>query len=455
MTNGPQSPEGGNPGLHVEDILRLAVGPEADYYLQEMREQAADRFAVIKVGGDTVKNDLESLSSDIAMLAKLGLYPVVVHGGGPQINAELEARGIEEKRHNGLRVTDEATLESVEQGLGQVNETLVEALKSKGVVAEPVTSGVFTAHYKNKASLGFVGEVDTVDPAQIQQAIAAGKVPIVSCLGQATDGQPLNINGDVAARALGATLQPDKFIMLTNVPGVLDEDKQVISVLNDTQHIDALIEDGTISAGMIPKVESAMGVLRELPQDSSVVITNPQQLVRELFTHEGGGTLLRHGDAITHLPSVEAVDQEAVRGLIETSFGKQLVDNYFETLPEEAEIFITDRGYRGLAIVLPSEHGPAYLDKLAVRPEYGGQGIGDEIVDKVLESHPEGVYWRVRKDNKSLEWYRSRGRGQEYDMGDDEWLVFFTKEVKSDDRARYAAQAILKEQTVFIDQSKN
>lgn len=426
----------------------MAIGPEADFYLQEMRELEPGRFAVIKVGGETVNQDLESLTSDIAMLADLGLYPVIVHGGKPQINADLEAGGITPKRHNGLRITDEDTLESVQRGLGQVNKLLVDTLASKGVEAVGITGGVFEAHYKDREVLGYVGEVDRVDTSAIQEAVEAGKVPIVSCLGEDSEGNPLNINGDPAAQALGAAMQPHRFIMLTDVPGVLGRDRRVMSVLNDTQKVESLIADGTISEGMIPKVESGMRALHDLPADSSVVITNPQTLIRELFTHQGGGTLLRHGDAIAHLPSVQAVDQDAVRALIETSLGKQLVDDYFEQLPEDAEVFITDRGYRGLAIVLPGAPGqPAYIDKLVVRPEDQGHGIGDELVDKVLDEHPEGVYWRVRKDNKSLDWYRSRGRGQEYDWNDDEWIVFFTQEVKPDDRARYAGMAILKEQT--------
>ena len=441
--------EQAQPRNDVAEMLRLTIGPEADFYLQEMRELEPGRFAVIKVGGETVSQDLESLSSDIAMLANLGLYPVIVHGGGPQINEDLETRGIEPKRHKGLRITDEDTLESVQRGLNRVNQTLVDALSAKGVGATGINEGVFVAHHKDKETLGHVGEVDHVETAAIQEAIEAGKVPIVSCLGQDAEGNPLNINGDPAAQALGAAMQPYRFIMLTDVPGVLGRDRRVMSVLNDTQKVEELIADGTISEGMIPKVESGMSILHDLPQDSSVVITNPQQLLRELFTHQGGGTLLRHGDAITHLQSVDAVDQQEVRKLIENSLGKRLLDDYFEKLPEDAEIFITDRGYRGLAIVLPSENGhPAYIDKLVVRPEEQGHGIGDEIVDKVLEEHPEGVFWRVRKDNKSLDWYRSRGRGQEYDWNDDEWILFFTKEVKPDDRAQYAAMAILKEQTV-------
>ncbi len=439
-----------NQGPGVSEILRITIGQEADYYLQLMRELEPDRFAVIKVGGEAIEQELDSLTSDIAVLANLGLYPVIIHGGNPQINADLQARGIETKKHNGIRITDEDTLRSVETGLGQANQALVEALAEKGVQATSVVGGVFSAGYKDKEALGFVGEVEQVNTEAIRQAIREKKIPIVSCIGQDETGQPLNINGDTAAQALGATMQPSKFIMLTSTPGVLGRDGQLLNVINDTQEVKKLIDDGTISEGMIPKVEAGMKVLHKLPAESSVVITDPAQLMKELFTHQGGGTLLRHGDAITHLPSISAVDQDAVRSLIETAFNKRLVDDYFDTLPEDTEVFITDRGYRGIAIVIPGKEGePAYLDKLVVRPEEAGHGIGDEIVDKVLQEHPEGVFWRVRKNNKSLPWYRSRGRGQEYDWSDDEWIIFFTREVKPDDRAQFAAQAVLRAETVL------
>lgn len=436
-------------GPDVAEMLQATIGPEADYYLQEMHGLEPSRFAVIKVGGETVEQDLDSLASDIAMLTNLGLYPVIVHGGSSQINADLKARGITPKMLGGIRVTDKDTLGSVQRGLAQVNQTIAEALSSRGVEAIGINEGVFTANYKDREALGFVGEVERVKDDVIKQAINEGKVPVVSCLGHDREGHPLNINADTSASALGTALQTHKFIMLSNVPGVLGRNGQLLSVINDTQEVQAMIVDGTISEGMIPKVEKGLRALQDLPNESSVVITNPQQLIRELFTHQGGGTLLRHGDAITHLPSVKAVDQQAVRELVERAFGKHLVDDYFEQLPDDAEVFITDRGYRGIAIALPSQNGnPAYVDKFAVLPEEWGHGIGDELIDKVLEEHPEGAYWRVnRLNNRALSWNRSKGRGQEYDWVDDEWIVFFTKEVKPDDRARYAAMAVLKEQT--------
>ena len=147
---------------------------------------------------------------------------------------------------------------------------------------------------------------------------------------------------------------------------------------------------------------------------------------------------------------MDAVDQQAVQKLIESAFAKRLVDDYFDNLPENTEIFITDRDYRGLAIVIPGEEGqPAYLDKLVVDPTDTGYGIGNEIVDKVCEKHAEGVFWRVSKDNKFLYWYRSKGRGQEFDAGDAKWTTFFTKEIPQSDRVRLAALAISKEETVI------
>ncbi len=140
------TPEDLQGGLGVANILRETIGPEFDFYRERLQELEPSKFAVIKVGGATVEKDLDALTTDIAMLAGLGLYPVIVHGGGPQINADLDARDIKPKMYDGVRITDEETLSSVERGLVTVNQTLVDALAAKGVKAEGITSGVFEAH---------------------------------------------------------------------------------------------------------------------------------------------------------------------------------------------------------------------------------------------------------------------------------------------------------------------
>ncbi len=434
--------------LGVSEVMRLTIGLEFDYYNEQLHGIPPEKFAVIKVGGATVEQDLDQLAGDIAVLAKLGLYPVVVHGGGPQINADLKARGIPENRKDGIRITDDATLQSVQRGLGDVNDTLVAALSARGVNATGIKTGVFGATVKDDGVLGHVGEVSKINNKQIDEAIAAKSVPIVSCIGEDTQRNALNVNGDTAAAALTIDRKPHRYIALSDVPGVLDRNKQVVSVINDTQVAEKMIADGVITDGMIPKVRENLAVLEHLPQDSSVVIAKPSSLLPELFTHQGAGTLLRHGDAITRLQSKDAIDQQKVRELIETSFNKKLVDTYFDELPDDAEFYITERGYNGIAVVIPGEEGqPAYLDKLVVSSAERGHGVGDELVSKIQESHPEGLHWRVRKDNPALSWYRSKGLGHEYDV-DDEWIVFFTKEVKPDARAMLASAAVLRQQTV-------
>lgn len=441
---------GEQPSFSVEDALRQGIGPEFDFHLGEMRKAEPGHFAVIKVGGATVRDDLDTLANTFTTLVQLGLPPVIVHGGGPQISADAAERGVTRQTdEEGHFITDEAMLGSVERGLGSVNDALVAALQARGVKARGITSGVFVnAGLKNGGKSGLVGTNPEVDVAQIDEAIAEGFVPIVSCLGQDKKGNTVNINGDTAGAALTVERQPLRSITLSDVPGVLDKSKQPISVLNDNETVEQMITDGTITDGMVPKVREVLDILHHLPEDSSVVFTRPEDLIRELFTHAGAGTLIRHGDSISRLASKEAADQRKIRQLIETAFGKRLIDDYFEKLPEDVEIFITDRDYRGVAIVIPGEEGqPAYMDKLVVDPAERGHGIGDELVDKVREAHPEGVYCRVRKDNKSIQWYRSPGRLQEYDW-DAEWAIFFTEEIKPDARTLYAAKAALHEVTV-------
>lgn len=445
-------PEIDQAGSSTAEMLRLTLGPESEYFIEQMRSRPPEQFAVIKVGGATVRDDLHQLTGDLAALSSLGLTPVIVHGGNPQINADLAEHGIPETKIDGKRVTDEATLGSVERGLGQVNATIVEALQTRGVPVTGITGGVFKAKQVD-GPLGLVGDVTSMDTDAILEAIEQGSIPVVSCFGQSEDGQKLNINGDSAASALASQLQTDRYIALSDVPGVLDDNHTVIPVLNGSDTAEELIIDGTIDGGMIPKVRDAFDLLAKLPDSSTIVITSPDHLLRELFTNQGAGTILRRGDAILPASTTDAVDKKRITDIIERSFGKQLDRNYFDNLPESAKIFVAGEDYKGVAVVIPDDGAnghvePAYVDKLAVNPEDQGYGVGDELIRKVCQEHPEGVYWRVSKDNESLQWYRSRGLGQEYDPGG-KFLVFFTEQVPPELRVRLAAAAVALRETVI------
>jgi acetylglutamate kinase len=262
---------------------------EAQPYIEALR----GRTLVIKLGGSALENQRDALE-DIVWLRGLGARPVLVHGGGAEINDWLERLGIARQFRRGLRVTDAATLEVVRMVLvGKVNGELVRlvgALGGRAVGLSGLDGGLLRAQQLDP-ELGAVGTVERVDPGPVDALSAAGYIPVIAPLGLSEDGAVLNINADDAAADLARGLGAAKLLYLSDVPGILDHDGRLLSVLTGDE-VRTLLADGTISGGMIPKAEAC---LRALETTGRVHIVNghePHVLIRELFTHEGAGTMI-------------------------------------------------------------------------------------------------------------------------------------------------------------------
>jgi acetylglutamate kinase len=262
---------------------------EAQPYIEALR----GKTLVIKLGGSALENQRDALE-DIIWLHGLGARPVLVHGGGAEINEWLERLQLPSVFVRGLRVTDAATLEVVRMTLaGKVNGELVRLIGELGGRAVGLTGvdgGLLRARQLDP-DLGYVGAVESVDSGPIEALSAAGYIPVIAPLGLGEDGAVLNINGDDAAADLARGLGATKLLYLSDVPGVLDRDGQLLSVLTDEQ-THALIAEGVISGGMIPKAEAC---LRALDTADRVHIVNghePHVLIRELLTHQGAGTMI-------------------------------------------------------------------------------------------------------------------------------------------------------------------
>lgn len=223
------------------------------------------RTVVIKFGGHAMDKEAlcAAFAEDLAFLSAEDTRCVVVHGGGPQISALLERLHIESRFENGLRVTDEATMQAVEMVLcGQVNKDVVRRFAAHGVRAAGISGrdgGLLLASVR-QPSLGRVGEVDKVDPALVECLLAGGFVPVVAPVASDAAGQPLNINADTAAGALAGALHADYFVLISDVPGVLDGEKRLIPTL-DRARSQSLMAEGVICGGMIPKVGSCLHAL--------------------------------------------------------------------------------------------------------------------------------------------------------------------------------------------------
>ena len=252
---------------------------------------------VIKYGGHAMdKPELcTAFATDLAQLSAQDMGFVVVHGGGPQISALLKRLNIESRFENGLRVTDEATMAAVEMVLcGQVNKAVVASFAAHGARAAGISGrdgNLLRAVVKNPA-LGLVGEVEAVDPALILCLLEGDFVPVVAPVANGPDGQALNINADTAAGALAGALAADYFILISDVPGVLDAEGRLITSLTRAE-IEKLRAEGVITGGMIPKVESCLHALNAGCQRALILDgRSPSSLRRYLLDDAPLGTVV-------------------------------------------------------------------------------------------------------------------------------------------------------------------
>ena len=405
-----------------QTIIRLlssmASAKEISQYVKRFSQLDAKRFAVVKVGGAVLRDDLEALTSSLSFLQEVGLTPIVVHGAGPQLDQAMAAAGISKQTINGLRVTTPEVLAIVRKVFLQQNLALVEALQESGARATSIVSGVFEAEYKDQASYGLVGEVVRINQSPIESSLRAGSIPVIASLGETVGGQILNINADFAANELVQLLQPYKIIFLTGTGGLLDDQGAVIDSINLSTEYDELMAQPWINGGMRLKIEQIKDLLDALPLSSSVSITRPAELAKELFTHRGSGTLVRRGERVLRFDSWEGVDLVRMRDLIESSFSRKLVADYFgKTRPHR--IYISEN-YR-TALVLTQEEGFAYLDKFAVLDDAQGEGLGRAVWHVMREENPQ-LFWRSRHNNPVNVFYYAESDGC---YKQEKWKVFW------------------------------
>ncbi|MGH8190173.1 MAG: acetylglutamate kinase [Rhodanobacteraceae bacterium] len=404
-------------------IVRLlsAMGSarEIQQYLKRFSQLDAKRFAVVKVGGAILRDELVDLASSLTFLQQVGLIPVVVHGAGPQLDQELAAAGIEKRSFNGLRVTPPEALGIVRRVFHQQNLALVDALHAMETRATSVVSGVFVASCVDREHCGLVGKVERVELAPIEAALRADSIPVIASLGETGGGQILNINADFAANALVRALRPYKIVFLTGTGGLLGRDGEMIDSINLSSEYEHLMAQPWLDGGMRLKIRQIAELLEALPIASSVSITRPAELAKELFTHKGSGTLVRRGEKVLRFECWDGVDRERLRGLIDSGFApRKLVDDYFECVRPH-RIYLSEN-YRA-AMILTVENGVPYLDKFAVLEEARGEGLG-RAVWQVMRAENPRLFWRSRHGNPVNAFYQEESEGC---MKQQRWNVFW------------------------------
>ena len=402
----------------VRLLSSMGSAKEIQQYLKRFSQLDAKRFALVKVGGAVLRDDLPALTSSLTFLQQVGLTPIVLHGAGPQLDAELAAAGIEKQTVDGLRVTSPPALRIVRRVIQRQNLRLVEALQALGTRATSVPSGVFTASQLQADVYGLVGKVESINLAPIEASLRAGSIPVIASLGETESGQILNINADFAANELVRVLQPYKIVFLTGTGGLLDEHGKVIDSINlSTEHA-TLMAQPWLTGGMRLKLEQIADLLADLPLTSSVSITRPSELARELFTHKGSGTLVRRGERVLHFTSWTGVDLVRLRALVESSFGRKLVPDYFERT-QPCCVYVSEN-YRA-AMILVRAAGLTYLDKFAVLDEAQGEGLG-RAVWQVMRAEQPRIFWRSRHGNPVNHFYYAQSDGC---IKQERWKVFW------------------------------
>ena len=271
-------------------------GPKIEKIEKYIKKYSKEKI-VIKCGGRVLLDPIlfDTFINDVSIIKKLGLTPIVIHGGGPRIKKRLDQLNIETKFVMGLRVTDEKVIKVVEDVMIEFNKEIVSALNQKGCKAKPINvkeNNIITVEKKNEV-LGFVGKPTKIDDKLIKNVLKENFIPVISPMGLDDKKQTYNINADTAAGALAIAIKSRRLLLMTDVEGVYDKNKKLISEIKPNE-AEKLIYDNTVSEGMIPKIRTCIKALDEGVK--GVVIIDGRKahsILFELFSDQGAGTLIR------------------------------------------------------------------------------------------------------------------------------------------------------------------
>jgi acetylglutamate kinase len=408
-----------NKSLKKDTILKLLSSMSSEKEIRKYLERFSSddyRFAVIKVGGAVIQSDLENLVTSLAFLNEVGLRPIIIHGGGPKLSDELNKRKIEFSFLNGQRVTTKEVLDVAYKIFSGENTKIVSALKDQEVEAIPVIGDIFLCNIDNE-ELGFVGNIEEINSKKIKDIISSGGIPVIAPIGNINSNQYVNINGDKATLALAKEIVPDKVIFLSEIGGIYDSNEKLISHINIKDDYKTLMEQAWLHSGMRLKLEQIKLLLDCLPSNSSVSITKPLHLNRELFTDAGYGTLVKSGHQIDKLKSLDSDQKNILVSILESSFKGTLNNKYFKDHDKEFYLSKCNRA----SIITTSYKNITYMDKFAVISSARGEGLGNAMWNKMTSEHKK-IFWRSRANNAINNFYKDVCDGFQKSNG---WNIFW------------------------------
>ncbi|EIN04731.1 acetylglutamate kinase ARG6 [Punctularia strigosozonata HHB-11173 SS5] len=376
------------------------------------------KFAVIKIGG-AVLDELDELAHALSFLYRVGLYPVVLHGAGPQLNEILEREGVVPDYIDGIRVTDPKTLGIARRVFLEENLKLVAALESLGTRARPITSGVFQADYLDRAKYNLVGKITKIDRRPIEASIRAGALPILTSLAETTEGQILNVNADVAAGELAKEFEPLKIVFLNEKGGLFHGvTGEKLDVINLDEEYDELMRQPWVKYGTKLKLREFKELLDVLPRSSSVAVISASSLQKELFTDSGAGTLIRRGYKLFKHGAVDQVGRDRLREVIKerdidvlaglTSPGKVLEG--IEKLGAGNYTIYGDEPLDALAVVSHPPGKVPILTRLFASRSGVLNNVLDNVFDAIRKDHRR-LFWTAPSDDENRAWHFERAEG--------------------------------------------
>ncbi|KAF2190506.1 bifunctional acetylglutamate kinase/N-acetyl-gamma-glutamyl-phosphate reductase [Zopfia rhizophila CBS 207.26] len=392
---------------------------EIDQYLAQFRSVSSQQFAVVKVGGAILTDHIDTLCLALQHLYAMGLYPIIVHGAGPQMNKLLLDAGVEPEFIDGIRVTDKKTLGIARKLFLEANMDLVLKLRQDwGIPARPITAGALQADYLDKEKWKYVGNITNVNARPIVDALKARELPILCSMAETEDGQILNVNADVVAGALARALEPLKIVYLSEKGGLFNGDTgKLISTINLDEEYDGLMQQPWVKYGTKLKIVEVKKLLDDLPKTSSVAIIHPQYLEKELFTHTGGGTLIRKGESIQTVTKYE--DFEDIRVLRdallrdrESMDSGDVIDRFLNNLKTRPFEAFFDDSMGAVAIVYPpsNESDFAQLTTFTTTKDAFLTNVADNIFDRLKKKYPK-LYWTVETQDENLGWFKEKADG--------------------------------------------